>query len=141
MTTDVLTPEAMFALGADFAKKLGKPCVIGLVGQLGAGKTHWVQGFVHGLGSAAQVTSPTFGLIHSYPDGKWTVHHFDFYRLDSANELLEIGWDDYLDDAQAVTIAEWADRFPEMMPADCWWLEIQHLATGGRRVISNREQA
>ena len=63
--------------------------VIALTGALGAGKTHFSQGLVAGLGSEATVTSPTFGIVHEYPDGRLPVAHFDFYRLESEDELLE----------------------------------------------------
>jgi tRNA threonylcarbamoyladenosine biosynthesis protein TsaE len=69
------TPDAMQQLGRTAAAEAGPGTVIALVGGLGAGKTHWTKGFVAGLGSAAEVTSPTFGLVHEYPGGKMPVFH------------------------------------------------------------------
>lgn len=91
--------------------------VIALIGGLGAGKTHWTKGFVAGLGSNAEVTSPTFGLVHEYPGGRMPVFHWDFYRLESAGELIALGWDEYLE-SDGVIIAEWGDRFPELLPQE-----------------------
>ena len=105
----------MEALGRAAAADVRPGTVIALVGGLGAGKTHWTKGFVAGLGSTAEVTSPTFGLVHEYPGGRLPVFHWDFYRLESADDLLAIGWDEYLD-AEGVIIAEWGDKFPEVMP-------------------------
>ncbi len=109
------SPEAMEELGRAAAAEVRPGAVIALIGGLGAGKTHWTKGFVAGLGSTVEVTSPTFGLVHEYPGGRIPVFHWDFYRLKSADELIALGWDEYLE-ADGVIIAEWGDRFPELMP-------------------------
>ena len=108
-------------------------CVIALVGGLGAGKTHWTKGFVMGSGSDAEVTSPTFGLIHEYAGGRFPIFHLDFYRLKSAAELLALGWDELLDQ-DAVVIAEWGDKFPDLLPPDTVWLHFSVEADGSRFV-------
>ena len=136
MEGNARTPGEMEALGRAAAAGVGPGAVIGLVGGLGAGKTHWTKGFVAGMGSTAEVTSPTFGLVHEYAGGKCTVFHFDFYRLGSAEELLALGWDEYLD-AGEVIVAEWADRFPELMPEDAIWLEFR---IGDGRSVERRAQ-
>lgn len=107
--------------------------VIALVGGLGAGKTHWTKGFVAGIGSAAEVTSPTFGLIHEYPGGRLPVFHLDFYRLESAAELIALGWDELVDQ-NAVILAEWGDKFPELMPEHSRWLQFTVEQDGSRTV-------
>lgn len=127
------TPEQMLELGRAAAAEIGAGVVIALVGGLGAGKTHWTKGLVAGLGSASEVTSPTFGLVHEYPGEDVVVFHFDFYRLDDANELIALGWDEYLD-AGGVIVAEWADKFPEMMPPETLWLEFV-MGTEGSRIV------
>lgn len=127
------TPEAMLDIGRRAAVDLRPGSVIALVGGLGAGKTHWTKGLVAGLGSTAEVTSPTFGLVHEYPGGSMPVFHFDFYRLDTAEELIALGWDEYLD-AGGVVIAEWGDKFPELLPADARWLVFSIDEDGGRIV-------
>lgn len=120
-------------LGRDAAALMHPGAVVALVGGLGAGKTHWTKGLVAGLGSAAEVTSPTFGLVHEYPGGRLPVFHFDFYRLANAEELLALGWDEYLD-AGGVLIAEWGDRFPELLPQETTWLNFDIEADGSRSV-------
>lgn len=127
------TVEAMEELGRAAAAEAGVGLIIALVGGLGAGKTHWTKGFVAGMGSASEVTSPTFGLVHEYPDGRIPVYHFDFYRLGSAEELVALGWDEYLD-AGGVVIAEWGDKFPELLPAGTSW-RIFHIEADGRRRV------
>ncbi len=128
------TPEDTHAAGAALGERLQAGAVIALTGTLGAGKTHFCQGIVRGLQSADTVTSPTFGLVHEYREGRLPVYHFDFYRLDQAEDLLEIGWDDYLD-ARGVVIAEWADRFPELLPPGTEWWRLEHEEESGGRLL------
>lgn len=117
------SPEEMERLGRQVATELRAGGVVALVGGLGAGKTHWTKGVVAGLGCPAEVTSPTFGLVHEYRGGRLVVHHLDFYRLECADELIALGWDEILEGG-GVVVAEWADKFPEVMPADTRWLEF-----------------
>lgn len=135
MEVTVPTAEAMEALGHATAQTAAPGDVIALVGNLGAGKTHWSKGFVAGLGTAAEVTSPTFALVHEYHGGRLTAYHFDFYRLADADELIALGWDEYLE-AGGVVIAEWGDKFPEVLPAATQWLHFTITPDGGRLVAS-----
>ena len=125
--------EEMEQLGRSAASHVRPGMVIALVGGLGAGKTHWTKGLVAGLGSAAEVTSPTFGLVHEYPGGRLPVIHMDFYRLDSPQEILALGWDEYLDSG-GVIVAEWADKFPSILPADACWLTFEISSDGCRTI-------
>lgn len=127
------SPEAMEHLGRTAAGSAVAGSVIALVGGLGAGKTHWTKGFVAQIGCPSEVTSPTFGLVHEYAGGRLPVFHFDFYRLESPAELLAIGWDEYLDQA-GVVIAEWGDKFPELLPPGTTWLRFTVEPDGGRSV-------
>jgi tRNA threonylcarbamoyladenosine biosynthesis protein TsaE len=120
-------------LGRELAAGLAPGAVLGLVGGLGAGKTHFSKGLAVGLGFEGAVTSPTFSLVHEYRGGKLAVFHFDFYRLDSAEALLGIGWDEFLDEG-GVVIAEWADLYPELMPTDTCWLHFEVNPDGSRGV-------
>ncbi|KAB2638377.1 MAG: tRNA (adenosine(37)-N6)-threonylcarbamoyltransferase complex ATPase subunit type 1 TsaE [Verrucomicrobia bacterium] len=97
--------------------------VIALVGGLGAGKTHWTKGLVAAMGCPLEVTSPTFSLVHEYRGGRLNVFHFDFYRLDSAADVLALGWDEYLETA-GIVVVEWADKFPALLPPDAIWLHF-----------------
>ena len=132
------SPAAMENLGRQAAAHVRPGSVIALVGGLGAGKTHWTKGLVAGLGSSAEVTSPTFGLVHEYPGGRFPVFHLDFYRLESADELTGIGWDEYLE-ADGVVVAEWADKFPELLPAGTVWMTFGIEPDGSRTIrVENR---
>jgi len=122
------SPDATKALGHRLGESLVGGLVIGLVGPLGAGKTHLVKGVA--VGNALQderaVTSPTFTLIHEYP-GRLTLCHLDAYRLKNAAELLALGFDELQREDSAV-IVEWADRVPGAMPDEMMWIGI--AATG-----------
>ena len=127
---------AMLECGAEVAADLKGGDVLALCGQLGAGKTHFVKGIVRGLGGDPDhVTSPTFTLVHEYTDGRVPVFHFDFYRVDSAEEALRIGWDDYVEEAGGLVLVEWADKFPDLMPKDTRWWRLE-IAAAGRSVES-----
>ena len=120
-------------LGRSASFLAGAGTVIALVGGLGAGKTHWTKGFVAGMGSTAEVTSPTFGLVHEYFGGRLPVFHLDFYRLESSAELIGLGWDELLDQ-DGVIIAEWGDKFPELLPPETRWLHFT-VESDGRRSL------
>ncbi len=115
--------EETFAAGAACGRTAERGAVLALTGDLGAGKTHFAKGFVAGIGSKAEVTSPTFTLLHEYEGGRLPVYHFDFYRLDSADAVLRLGFDDYLESG-GVCLIEWADRFRELLPAASQWIAL-----------------
>lgn len=110
--------------------------VFGLTGDLGAGKTQFVKGFVAGIGSAAEVTSPTFTLLHEYSGGRLPVYHFDFYRIESAQELVSLGFDDYIE-GDGVCIIEWADRFRDLLPARSVWISIVSKSETEREIVAS----
>ena len=121
------TPQQTAMFGHELAARAQPGDVWALTGELGAGKTHFVQGAAAGLGSHAAVTSPTFNLLHEYTDGRLPLFHFDFYRLRDASEALALGLDEYLA-AGGLTIVEWAGKFPDLLPATTVWLDF--IVTG-----------
>lgn len=127
------TEEEMIEAGRAFSGSLESGDVVALVGDLGAGKTHFSKGVVSGLGAEADVTSPTFSLVHEYPGGRLPVFHFDFYRIDSPDELIRLGWDEYLDE-DGVILVEWADKFPELLPEGSIQLHFSIEANGNHTV-------
>ena len=98
--------------------------VIGLIGPLGAGKTHLVKGIASGNagGDAVNVTSPTFTLVHQYP-GRLTLYHVDVYRLRGANELFALGFEEWIGPA-GVIVVEWADRVRDVIGREALWIEM-----------------
>ena len=110
------SPEATARAGTECARHVRVGDVFALIGDLGAGKTQWAKGFVAGMGSKAAVSSPTFTLLHEYTGGRLPVYHFDFYRLDTPEAVVALGFDDYVQ-GDGVCIIEWADRFPQLISA------------------------
>lgn len=98
-----------------------------VLGDLGAGKTAFVQGFGSGLGVEDNVTSPTFALVQSYP-ARLTMHHLDVYRLGHVSEAFDLGLEELLDD-EAVTLIEWGDMILRALPND--YLEVRISAGDG----------
>lgn len=127
------TADAMRAHGAALGRVAAAGDVIGLCGDLGAGKTTFVQGLAEGLG-AGPATSPTFTLIHVYSGGRLVLYHADLYRLDRPEELEDVGLDDiYRQDG--VAAVEWMDKLPNAAPTD--WLELRlEVAPSGRRLTA-----
>lgn len=102
-------------LGAALGRVLSDGDVLALQGDLGAGKTHFVQGIAKGMGIGEPVVSPTFTILNYYEHAV-PLQHFDFYRLEDEYELDDLGFDDYL--TRGVTVIEWSEKFPERLPED-----------------------
>lgn len=117
-------------LGEAIGRRLQPGDVVAITGELGAGKTALVQGLARGLGCADRVTSPTFTIVNEYGDGR--LFHVDFYRLDRREELDHIGFDDYFARG-GVIVVEWADRFPEALPAERLDVRIEVAGEDERR--------
>ncbi len=99
--------------GETLAKSLPGGSVVALYGDLGAGKTAFVRGMARGMGISCRVSSPTFTIVNEYSGGGKELLHFDMYRLGGAQELLDIGWDDYLA-RDAVIAVEWSENVEEI---------------------------
>ena len=119
----------------DLAKMVADKCVGGEVivlnGDLGAGKTTFTKGFAAALGISNDVTSPTFTLMKKYV-GRLTLYHFDLYRIENADELEELGFDDYLGEKNAVCIVEW-NKFSDLV--DPIVIDISYVSETERKMI------
>lgn len=115
--------DETIALGRNLAHALPRPCLVLLIGNLGAGKTTLTKGIVDGLRAADpdEVSSPTFTLIHDYGGG---VFHIDLYRLESEREVATLGLEDLLDRDDAVVLIEWGERFRHLFPGSRIEVEI-----------------
>jgi tRNA threonylcarbamoyladenosine biosynthesis protein TsaE len=131
--------QETMAAGRRYAGSACKGDVFALTGDLGAGKTQFVKGFVAGLGSSAEVTSPTFVLLHEYKDGRLPVYHFDFYRLDSSEAVLRLGFDDYVF-GEGVSLIEWADRYSALIPKEAKWLSFELKGENSRMIGEGKAQ-
>ncbi len=98
-------------LGENWGKSATSGLVIGLTGDLGAGKTQLVKGLARGLGIKSHVHSPTFALLHEYTDGRLPLFHIDLYRLPSPSQIIGAGLEEYFYNPPGVTVIEWFDRW------------------------------
>lgn len=130
------SPAETEALGERFGRTAQSGRVLGLSGDLGAGKTQFVKGLARGLGITARIHSPTFSLINVYEGGRLTLHHIDVYRLENIEQILAAGLEEYLHPA-GVTVIEWAERwFPsaESRRELSGWIQMEQLGPTDRRI-------
>jgi len=132
---DVVTtsPAETEAAGEQFGERLAPGDLVLLKGDLGAGKTTFVRGLMRGVGSPAQVASPTFQLVRVYP-GRVQIAHVDLYRLEDGAALVDLGLEELLD--QGAVVVEWGDRLEAPEAA---LLSIEHLGGDRRRLRLTRE--
>lgn len=101
-------------VGEALATTLSPGTVIAFTGDLGAGKTAFTRGLARGLGIGERVTSPTFTIVNEYEGGRLPLFHFDMYRLESSEELFDIGWEDYLRRG-GVCAVEWSEKVADAL--------------------------
>src|SRR6185436_10394170 len=105
------SPEETFAIGEQWGREAQRGWVIGLSGDLGAGKTQLVKGIARGLGSPGRVHSPTFALLNEYGGGRLPLFHVDLYRLNNREEVIGAGLEEYLINPDGITVVEWIERW------------------------------
>ena len=134
LTVEVLSDSeaSTLAFGQRLGAALRSRSVVGLTGPLGAGKTRFVQGVARGAGYAGRVRSPSFTLLHIYR-GEMPVRHFDFYRLDSLDAGTAGEWEEAMEQ-EGLSLIEWADRLPDLLPKDAIWIEIAPQRDDRRRI-------
>jgi tRNA threonylcarbamoyladenosine biosynthesis protein TsaE len=130
------SPDDTQRLGEELGRSLQSGDVVALTGELGAGKTCFVQGVARGLGVATGATSPTFVLINEYR-GRLPVHHVDAYRTESFAELLDLGLPE-LFDGEGVTLVEWADKLRPLLPARAIEVHIEGVGDEPREITIRR---
>ena len=123
------------ALGRALVQRLQPGAVVAFTGDLGAGKTAFTRGLARGLGIAMCVTSPTYTIVNEYLSGRLPLFHFDMYRLGSADELFDIGWEDYLTRG-GVCAVEWSEQVSGALPEDAVWVDIARGDDENDRIIT-----
>ena len=119
-------------IGEEFARDLPAGTVIAMYGDLGAGKTAFVRGMARGMGLKCTVNSPTFTIVNEYL-GERSLIHFDMYRLSSADELFDIGWEDYLARG-AVCVVEWSENVRDAFFGDEISITIEKTGDTSREI-------
>ncbi|HXG23363.1 MAG TPA: tRNA (adenosine(37)-N6)-threonylcarbamoyltransferase complex ATPase subunit type 1 TsaE [Chthonomonadales bacterium] len=128
------TSEETRSLATTLGALLGPGDVILLCGELGAGKTTFVQGLAEGLGVRMEVTSPTFTLLQEYAGARLPLFHFDAYRIERPAEIADLGFDEYLERG-GVVVVEWAERLGWLTPEEYLWVNIVLCPDGNRKII------
>src|SRR6185436_20262334 len=118
------SPAETEAIARQIAEDLVAGSVLALKGDLGSGKTLFTQGLVAGLESDVTVTSPTFTIVHEYEGGRLPVYHFDLFRLENRESAERLGLEDYFF-SDGVSVIEWADRFPDLIPEKARWISFE----------------
>jgi len=137
------SPAETAALGEAWSRVISPGLVIALSGDLGTGKTQLVKGLARGLGVTARVQSPTFALVNIYSGGRLTLYHLDLYRLETREQILSAGLEEYLNPS-GVAVIEWAERWFGPLDDDKWKMKnlppqfrrvrIESLGETGRRI-------
>ena len=127
------SPEETRALGEKLAARLAPGDVVILEGELGAGKSELARGIARGLGVTETVTSPSFTILNVYESGRCPLYHFDWYRLESADELFELGLEEYLG-GDGIAVVEWAEKCPEALPEKTIRIRLEATGDEERRI-------
>ncbi len=131
---DVSSVEGTWEVARKFAEELKPGDVVCLEGDLGSGKTTFTQGLAAALGAKRAVTSPTFCIVVEHPTERLLLVHMDLYRLHDADDVLTIGWEDYLARG-AVLLVEWPDRAGDLIPPNAWHVKFTLGETEDARTI------
>lgn len=125
------------SLGKKVASNLGGGEVFALSGELGSGKTTFVQGFAEGLGVKARIISPTFILMRKYGAGDKDFYHVDFYRLEGniENEVINLGLSDLWEKPENIVVIEWAEKIKDIIPESAKWIKFEDLGGDKRKII------
>ena len=126
------SPVETEAVGEKLAKVLAPSAVVAYRGDLGAGKTAFTRGLARGLGATEAVTSPTYTIVNEYLTGRMPLFHFDMYRLTSADDLFDIGWEDYLERG-GVCAVEWSENVAEALE-DPITVTLEKIGEDTRRI-------
>ena len=126
------SPAETEAVGAALAEVLKPGTVLAYTGDLGAGKTAFTRGLARGLGATERVTSPTYTIVNEYLSGRLPLFHFDMYRLDSSDDLWDIGWEDYLERG-GICAVEWSENVTDAME-NAIFIHIEKTGEDSRRI-------
>ena len=132
-----LREDELNRFGEDLGSVLRPPVIIGISGDLGAGKTALIQAICRGLGAEVPATSPTYALVHRYESPRGPVFHVDCYRLQSSKEARDLGLDDILLQ-KAILLVEWPEKAGHMMPPLDRYFHLSHDSDTAYRILEER---
>ncbi len=142
------SPEETKKIAADLAGRIlkskpkAKAFLIGLVGDLGGGKTTFMQGFARGLGLKKKILSPTFVIMKRFNIKHplfVNLYHLDCYRIKKAKEILDLGIKEIMEKPQSIVLIEWADKIKKALPSEILWIDFEFIDEKTRRIIIHEE--
>ena len=133
--TVIKSEEDTRKFGLELAETAKPGDIIALIGDLGTGKTALTRYIAEGLGITTTISSPTFTIVKEYNSGRMPLYHFDVYRLNDGDELLDIGAEDYLY-GKGLCVIEWADIVEDVLPENRLTLHIEYGENEGERIIT-----
>ena len=122
------------SIAAEFSKTLLPGAVVCLFGEMGVGKTVFTNGLCRALGVCDYATSPTFTVVNEYDGADFPVYHFDMYRIEDEDELIEIGFEEYLSSG-GICIIEWPENIPNSLPRNCINVKLLREGNDARTII------
>ena len=134
MKKKILTFGKIDSLAVKTAEKMKNGGCLGLIGNLGTGKTTFTKRICKEYNIHENIKSPTFTYVIEYTSGDVPVYHFDVYRINDSEEIYEIGFEDYIGEDGSIVIIEWADKILDEMPDDAVFVEINHYSDTAREV-------
>jgi len=130
-----LTEDELRHWGEGLGRSASAPLIVTLTGELGVGKTTLARAICRGYGVEEEVTSPTYALIHEYRAPRSAVFHIDLYRLDSADQLTNLGWDEIVS-SRSLVLIEWPERAGARLPEDHLPIDLDYVeGDPGRRIL------
>jgi tRNA threonylcarbamoyladenosine biosynthesis protein TsaE len=127
-----LTEKELRHWGEELGRSISPPLVITLTGELGTGKTTLAQSICAGYGVIGEITSPTYSLVHEYSAPRSAVFHIDLYRLDSPEQLTNLGWDEIID-SRSLILVEWPERAGNRLPEDHLPIDLDYVVGDASR--------
>ena len=130
--------QEMQKMGKDLAEKIlkkekNKALIIGLEGELGSGKTTFIQGLAKGLGIKELITSPTFVIMKNYSFSKGKLYHIDCYRIES-KDIIELDFNEIINNPKNIVVIEWAEKIKDILPNNVIWMKFEYLDKNKRKV-------
>lgn len=133
---EIKTEEETISIAKEFSEILQQGDIVTLNGNLGAGKTFFTKEVCKNFG-ITNSSSPSFAIVNQY-DGDCRIYHFDFYRIKKEVELADLGFEDYINDLDAICFIEWSDMFPDVLPAERYEVTLELKQDNTRELKINR---
>lgn len=137
--TIINNTQQMQKMGKDLAERIlkgdsKKALIIGLEGELGSGKTTFIQGLAKGLGIKEHITSPTFVIMKKYNFSKGKLYHIDCYRID-LKDLIELDFKEIINNPKNIVVIEWAEKVKDILPNNIIWMKFEYIDKNKRKLV------